>query len=189
MLDVGRVKNPNKNPVAERAVQEVEAEILKQDPSGGQISEIALCNAIARLNARIRGRGLSSREMLFQRNQLTNEQIPICDQELIAKQYNAKIQNHPYSEKSKSPLKDYRPDCNVIVGDLVYLHGDRDKTRARDRYLVVSTDNEWAYIRKFAGKQLRNASYKVKRSEMFKVQSTLLIPDIPETPRMMTRMR
>ena len=33
VLDLGRVKNPNKNPVAERAVQEVEAEILKQDPT------------------------------------------------------------------------------------------------------------------------------------------------------------
>jgi len=178
-LDIGRVKNINKNPVAERAVQELEAEILKHDPSGGPISDLKLSIATARLNTRIRSRGLSSREMLFQRDQLTNDQIPVSDRDLILKQHTAKLVNHPYSEKSKAPLKDRRPDANINVGDLVYLHSDRDKTRARDRYLVVSTDIDWVYIRKFTGKQLRNASYKVKRSECFKVPSTLLIPDIP----------
>jgi len=117
--------------------------------------------------------------MLFQRDQLTNDQIPVSDRDLILKQHTAKLVNHPYSEKSKAPLKDRRPDANINVGDLVYLHSDRDKTRARDRYLVVSTDIDWVYIRKFTGKQLQNASYKVKRSECFKVPSTLLIPDIP----------
>ncbi len=102
MLDVGRVKNPNKNPVGECAVQEVEAEILKQDPSGGPISDIMLSAATARLNARIRGRGLSSREMLFQRDQLTNEQIPVSDRDLIIQQHNAKLRNHPYSENRAS---------------------------------------------------------------------------------------
>lgn len=34
------VKNPNKHPVGERTVQELETEILKQDPSGGPISEV-----------------------------------------------------------------------------------------------------------------------------------------------------
>ena len=182
MLDVGRVKNPNKNPVGERAVQELEAEILKQDPSGGPISEVKLSAATARLNARIRSRGLSSREMLYQRDQFSNEQIPVSDREIIVQQHHAKLRNHPYSEKVKATLKDYRPDAKICVGDLVYLHSDRDKTKARQRYLVVRTDYDWIYIRKFTGKQLRNASYKVKRCECFKVPSTLLLPDIPETP-------
>ena len=40
VLDIGRVKNINKNPVAERAVEELENEILKQDPKGGPVSGI-----------------------------------------------------------------------------------------------------------------------------------------------------
>ena len=46
--------------------------------------------------------------------------------------------------------------------------------RARDRYLVVKCDDDWVYIRKFSGKQFRQASYKVKRSECYKVPSPML---------------
>ena len=37
-IELGRVKNINKNPTAERAIQELETEIVRQDPSGGPIS-------------------------------------------------------------------------------------------------------------------------------------------------------
>ncbi len=37
--EIGRVKNPNKNPVAERAIQEVENELLREDPSGGAVKD------------------------------------------------------------------------------------------------------------------------------------------------------
>ena len=137
------------------------------------MSDITLAIATARLNARIRGRGLSAREMLFQRDQFTNSQIPISDMDLITEQHQSKLRNHKYSERSKAPLKDFRSEANVDVGDLVYLHTDKQKTKARDRYIIVNTDNDWIYVRKFVGKQLRNASYKIKRSECYKVHSNL----------------
>ena len=31
-IELGQAKNPNKNPVAERAVQELETELLRQEP-------------------------------------------------------------------------------------------------------------------------------------------------------------
>ena len=58
---------------------------------------------------------------------------------------------------------------NVDVGDLVYLYSDRDKSRARSRYLVVSIDGEWCFIKKFSGNQLHSSSYKVKREECYLV--------------------
>ena len=61
-LEIGRVKNPNKNPVAEKAVQELDNELRKQEPHGGPISPMTLYVAIARLNSRIRSRGLSARK-------------------------------------------------------------------------------------------------------------------------------
>ena len=179
ILDIGRVKNINKNPVAERAVEELENELLKQEPKGGSVSDITLAIATARLNARIRSRGMSAREMLFQRDQFTNSQIPVSDMDLITEQHEAKLRNHKYSEKSKAPLRDFRPEANVDIGDLVYLHTDRDKTKSRDRYIIVSSDNDWIYVRKFTGRQLRNASYKIKRSECYKVPSTLQSHTVP----------
>ena len=53
-LDFGRTKNINKNPVAERANQELELEILKIDPSGKPISATTLTQAVCVLNSRIR---------------------------------------------------------------------------------------------------------------------------------------
>jgi hypothetical protein len=168
-IEVGRVKNTNKNPVAERAVQELEDELLRQVPGGGPVPILTLAVAVARMNSRIRSRGLSSREMLTQRDQFTNEQLPVCDRQLIAEQHKKRLQNHPHSEKAKAPLAKSHASASIEVGDLVYLYGDRNKSRARDRYLVVSVEGNWCNIRKFTGSQLRSSSYRVKLAECYKV--------------------
>ena len=168
-IEIGRVKSPNKNPVAERAIQELEAELLRQKPCGGPVSKVTLSIAVARLNTRIRSHGLSAREMWFQRDQFTNEQLPLSDREVIIDKHNKRLANHPHSEISKAPRgKASRLEC-VCVGDLVYLYADGNKCRARDRYLVVSVDGDWCHIRKFSGSQLRCTSYRVKRTECYKV--------------------
>ena len=37
-LELSNAKNPNNNPVTERAVQKLEHELLRLDPAGGQVS-------------------------------------------------------------------------------------------------------------------------------------------------------
>lgn len=59
-LEIGRVKNVNKNPVAEKAVAELEEEIISQEPGRGSVSQLSLYTAVARLNSRIRDGGLSA---------------------------------------------------------------------------------------------------------------------------------
>jgi hypothetical protein len=172
MIEVGRVKNKNKNPVAERAIQELEEEILRIDPSSRSVTTLELAIATARLNTRVRGRGLSAREMLTQRDQFTHKQLPIEDRDLILQQHNAKLTNHPHSEKSKAPSGRVAIPPNSSVGDLIYLTSDRNKSCARDRYLVVACDGPWRDIRKFSGSQLRRTSYRVKDSECYKVPAT-----------------
>ena len=81
--------------------------------------------------------------------------------------------NHPHSEKSKSRQSGSRPACGVCVGDLVYLFSDKSKLKARNRYLVVSCDGEWCFIKKFSGNQLHASSYKVKQSECYRVPSEI----------------
>ena len=44
-LEIGNAKNSNKNPVAERAVQEVESELLRHHPLGGPVSLVTLAHS------------------------------------------------------------------------------------------------------------------------------------------------
>lgn len=171
-LELGRAKNPNKNPVAERAVQELEEELLRQQPRAGPVSARLLATATACLNSRIRSRGLSAREMWTQRDQFTCAQLPMADEELIRQQHIERLRNHPHSEKSKAPHGRIPDPVSVEVGHLVYLHVDRNKSCGRDRYLVTSVQGLWCDLRKFAGSQLRDATYRVKKNDCYKVSPT-----------------
>ena len=166
-IELGQAKNPNKNPVTERAVQELETELLRQEPLGGAVSPFTLAVATSALNSRIRSHGSSSREMWTQRDQFSNQQLPLADDHLIALQHEQRLSNHPHSERSKAPLHSRRPTPVIDVGGLVYLHSDRNKSRARDRYLVVAIDPPFCDIKKFIGSQLRSSSYHVKLTECF----------------------
>ena len=76
-IELGRVKNVNKNPVAEKAVRELECEIVHQQPTGGTATQLVLSVATANLNTRVRNKGFSARELWTQRDQFTNEQLPL----------------------------------------------------------------------------------------------------------------
>ena len=104
-IEIGRIKNPNKNPVAEKAVRELEEEILRLDPMGGSTTPLALSLATANLNTRIRSCGISAREMWHQRDQFTNQQIPFSDLQMIQTQFQLRSTNHPHSECSKAPRR------------------------------------------------------------------------------------
>lgn len=68
------------------------------------------------------------------------------------------------------------PSPSLNVGDLVYLYSDKDESRARSRYLIVTVDGEWCYIKTFTFNQLRAISYKVKLKECYKVLSDCPLP-------------
>ena len=160
-IEIGRAKNKNKNPVAERAAQELGLEILKISHQGGPISKLTLALARATLNSRIRQDGLSSREMWTQRDQITGEQLPLDDRTLIKRQLEVRELNHASSSQSKVP-RGFPPQAPILkVGDLVYLKQDRDKTRARDKYLVASTSDGWCQVGKFTRDQFRKKVYDV----------------------------
>ena len=168
-IEIGNIKNPNKNPVHERAVQELEREILKHDPTGGPVTAFQLTLIVSQLNSRIRNRGLSAREMLYKRDQFCNSSLPISDQQLAIEQHDHRMYNHPHSETSKAPNHHLPPENDICVGDLVYLYSDGSKTKGRSRYLVVTIEGMWCNVRKFIGNQLRATSYRVKKHDCYKV--------------------
>ena len=135
------------------------------------MSPVTLSVATATLNTRILSRGLSAREMWTQRDQFSNQQIPLHDQNLIVQQHEQRIANHRHSEKAKAPVTKNRPAEHITVGDLVSLYSDRNKTRARERYLVVEVTGSFCNIKKFVGSQLRSTSYRVKTSDCYRLPS------------------
>ena len=124
-LEIGRSINPNKNPIADKAIREIHREILILQPSGGPVSETILSQAVGNLNTRYRASGLSAQEMWTQRDQLTGDQLPIDDQKLITAQHDRRLLNHQHSEKSKSAGKGKHPTPEVSIGSLVYIYTDR----------------------------------------------------------------
>ena len=78
------------------------------------------------------------------------------------------------------PAAKYRVPESIVVGDLVYLHSDRNKSKARDRYIVVQVEGTFCNLKKFVGSQLRNTSYRVKTSECYRIASDCRISTPPE---------
>jgi hypothetical protein len=171
---IGQAKNVNKNPVAERCIQELGLECLKLCPEGGPLTAVSLALATANMNARIRECGLSSREMWTHRDQITGEQLPLDDQQIIHHQQLSRSMSHGPSAKSKAHGRCPRPLHSIQVGDLVYIVGDRDKTKARDRYLVVERTQDLCKVRKFTQSQYRAKVYDVPVCDCYPVLPTTL---------------
>ena len=164
---IGRSKNVNKNPVAERAIQEVEEQITKSEQHNTPINDTNLSLLIAKLNSKLRSNGLSSREMMTQRNQFTNTQIHINDFDIIMNKHKKAINNHSSSARSKAPGRAPRKVSDFSVGDLVYVYSDRDKHHSRQRYLLTGSENHMFQIRKLANTQFRSESTLVNAHEIY----------------------
>ena len=179
-IETGRSKNVNKNPIAEKAIQELQREIQKANPENHNqaISPLELTLAVANLNTRLRSQGLSARETMLQRDQFNNNQLPLNDRNLILERHKQRITNHPYSENSKQH-KETVNNINISVGDIVYVRTDINKTSARDRYLVTTKEGNWITIKKFRGPYLRPETYRIKTTQCFKVPEYYEIQNPP----------
>jgi hypothetical protein len=176
MLVIGRAKNINKNPIAEHAIEELGIELLHVAPDGGIASPSTLSIATANLNARIRKDGLSARDVWTQRDQITGEQLPLDDHKLIADQHASRLRNHDASSKSKAHGNSRAPTPKVSIGELVYLWSDRDKTRARSKYIITSVRDNMCKVRKFTQKQFRLKEYEVPLLDCYPIQPTTHSP-------------
>jgi len=166
-LEVGRLKNINKNPIAEKAVQELEMELKRQHPEGGPITSVQLALAVAALNRRIRNRGLSAKEILCRRDALTGEQLNFVDEDLSNQQYQKRLQNHLPSAKSKAPKGRPAVKSEMTPGMIVYLRQDGDKHTARDRYIITSCSSEFVTVKKLVGSRFSSKDYVVQLADVF----------------------
>lgn len=169
-LELGHPKNKNKNPVAERAIRELHSEINKVVGDSPTITEKILTKSVQNLNCRLRGEGVSAREIWTKRDQYNGGQIPIDDLLLMK----AKVVNKEKSHVPSSTFKARGKRSFMIVplkrGDLVYINSDRDKTHARDRYIVIEVRGATCDVQKFTGLQLRARIYTINRADVTTVQ-------------------
>ena len=168
-LDFGRIKNMNQNPTIDKIIHEVENEIKRLVPNGGPISSGTLAIALSNTNNRIRYNGLSASEIIMKRDRVTNAPINFDDEKLRDFKYEKRIQNHKYSELSKSKRLPIANEAVVWIGDIVHIKSDGSKHGARDFYLVTSVnhDSSEAHIQKLYGNQFRGKKYVLKYSEIY----------------------
>lgn len=81
--EIGRTKNENKSPAAEKEVQKIETEIKQLLPEGGPISQVTLAISTSNLNFKIRLNGLSAFEMSTKRDQFTGNDLNFNDKILL----------------------------------------------------------------------------------------------------------
>jgi hypothetical protein len=166
-LDFGRVKNINKNPVAERSNQELERELLRIDPSGAAVTHATLRQALKNLNTRIRNRGISSQEMLFCRDQSSGIQLSFRDSHLSRKQEEIRERNHLPSSRSKAQGAPFALAAPVSVGDLVFIKSEGNKNKSRDMYLIVGIAGKLASLQKLSGSKFLARRYDVPLVDIF----------------------
>ena len=176
---MGRLKNRNKNPVAEKAIQELELELKRECPEGGPVSSTVLSLVTATLNKRVRNRGLSAKEILLQRDGFTGEHLNINDDLLAENQKALREQDHGASACSQAKIKRPVAKSTVDVGELIFLKGDGDKHTARDKYIVTSTEEDCLYAQKLVGSQFRSKCYKLLYSEIYPVPTKSDLPTLP----------
>ena len=172
-VELGWEKFKNKNPVAERAIRELHSELNRVLEGSKLISEKDLARAVANMNCRIRGEGVSAREIWYQRDQYSGSQIPIDDLMLIKAKEEQKKSAHKSSATFKARGKKEAVYPAISKGDLIYVNSDRDKTHPRDRYVVTEVLTHTCKVQKFSGMQLRARSYTVNRADILKVQPWL----------------
>jgi hypothetical protein len=171
----GDSKNVNKNPVAERAVREVEDEILKIQTSEREITPSILAQATMAVNNKIRYTGFSANELLTNTNSLTGEKLQLDDKKLSDMQYENRQKVHDSSAKYKATSRGSK-NINPIVkkGDLVMVKSDKSKFEARKQYVVVEVDeeNRAVIVQKFVDNQIRAKKYKVKIEQIILVEKS-----------------
>ena len=174
-LDLGRRHNKNKNPVADKCIQELISELLRINPEGGQTNPIELSQAVNQLNSRIRGRGLSSWEILTQRDGHSGTGIDIDDSILTDMQTTTRSQNQAASSINKACGGDLAEPAIISVGSLVYIKDENNKLKARDRYMVIGIEGIWCTLKKLLKSSLRDKTYRLKTTEVFPVNSNITL--------------
>ena len=174
-LDPGHVKNKDSCAKVDKVMSELRRELAVLSPVERILTTEDLCLAVSNLNSRVRHSGLSAKEIMFQRSQTTNENIPLEDSSLTAATEVLRTKNLQYAAKSQSNQASKYPESAMAkVGSLVYLKTEKEKGSARHLYVVTRIDDESKlHVRKILHSleqfpiKLRPEEYTVRQEDVF----------------------
>ena len=101
----------------------------------------------------------------------TGTKLQVDDKQLIEDKVSERLHNHAASAKYRARGKTIAQKSLVKPGDVIFLYSDRSKLKEREKYLVISHDDSYAYIQKFTTNQLRSKKYRVKMTDIITVDS------------------
>lgn len=169
-LDIGRVLNKQKNPIAENAIKEFRKEWLRLKPEGSMLSEVERAIVTATINKRIRINGLSPKEFMLKRSLKDHSPIVVNDAQEGNAQFDRRqcVNEKKFVQDSIKVPMSSQPQYKI--GDLVYLTEGLSKSRAREQFIVVKAfiknSEQWLVVRK-CQRGFRNKEYLLRASEVF----------------------
>ena len=176
-IELSDPHNKNGNSCVDKAISELINEITKLIPIEVPIDICSLAKAVNNLNSRIRRRGnLSASEILFCRDQITNNNLHIKDeiiaddQQMVRDKANSK---HNEQIKSNSPV--------IKKGNLVQRNENPKKHMLRETFLVTDIQDQNLKAQKLTNvfssskkSQLRSKEYVFKQKTVHKVSDASL---------------
>ena len=152
-------------------------ELLKLQSEGGPVTPVLLAQAVSNMNSCIQRDGLSACEIWTQKDQMTGKPLPFVDRDVILSQNAARKKNHQPRAKSKASGKLPPPTPPITIGDLIFLKGDKSKTKVCEKYLVIAINNSnMSHLRKFTSSQFQSKVYVVPITDCYLIQSNIPAP-------------
>ena len=101
---------------------------------------MTLSKATSTVNESIRHHKLSSKEIQFSRDLVSNDNLQLDDSKIADTVTQHRIDNNPYSAKSKSRTKEPALRADAVEGQLVFHKQEGNKNTRRDLYMVLDKD-------------------------------------------------
>ncbi len=156
-VELSNPHNKNGNSCVDKAISELITEITKINPEEVPINICILAQAVNNLNSRIRRQGnLSASEILFCRDQITNCNLHIEDEEIADNQKLARDKANLRHNEQIHPLK-----SEIRKGDLVQKHDNPKKHNLRETFLVTDVVDQ-----KVKAQKLTNVLQESKKSQL-----------------------
>lgn len=185
-IELGNPNNPNANACVDKAIQELEIEIVKMLPHGGSLNKTTLAQATMTLNSRLRRKGaLTAHEILFSRSSETGQNLHLNDDQL------AKDQLITRSKANESHnMKIQHKNQTLKYGDIVHDINNTSKHKTRDTYIVTNTSKDNINVQKITNpfdnskrSIMKSQTLTFKKNQLFKNKAFDIKPkkQIPST--------
>ena len=169
-LVIGNVFNKNSNCHVDKIIQELEYEIRKSHKEKDILSNFDVANATFALNSKLRRQNLSSSEILFKRDNISNDSIDFSDKTFRESTILEQTKQH---DKGKT----ISPSTSIKPGMMVMFKQNPSKHSRRLPFLVIEINQNLAKIKKVLNldtdRQMKLSSvvHEVNVENLFQVKS------------------